>query len=440
MVRKGKEGGKMQEIKKQIRDWLSENKEEMYTHLKKLMEFESVTEDRECCKEALHYVADLAESFGMKVTVGKYEDVAVIEIGEGDTALGILAHIDVVDAGNLENWICPPYTLTQKDGILYGRGIVDDKGAVISSLYAMKFLKETVQNFTQRIQLIVGSSEEEVWTDMQHYKEEFELPDYGYSPDGNFPIFNAENGYMDVEIAFKQEIPTEYSGFKSGVATNSVPSEAVYEYNGKQHRVTGIGAHSSTPELGENAMVKLAETLKDSGLDFAEFLCNYFPEGEYASLLNPKKVEIQVPEQFRLATTIVPTVLTQTGRNVCINFNIRQAFDIPNENIIEAFEAHKDEYNYEIRIAESLSPIFVDNNQAWLERMKEIYESYGKKNDFFSAAGCSYAKAVPNFVSWGPVFHEDLDCAHMENEQISDDSFMLGAEIYAAYLYGEGTK
>lgn len=429
----------MDEMKNLIKEYFAKNKEEIYMHLKTLMEFQSVTEDRECCKEALRYVADLAESFGMKTTVGKYEDVAVIEIGEGESVLGILAHIDVVDAGNLENWICPPYTLTQKDGMLYGRGIVDDKGAVISNLYAMKFLKGTLSHFTQRIQLIVGSSEEDVWVDMAHYKEEFEMPDYGYSPDGNFPIFNAENGYMDLELLFKQELPSEYEDFKSGVATNSVPSEGVYKYNGELHRVSGIGAHSSTPELGENAMIKLAETLKDTGLDFVRFLCDYFPEGEYASRLNPEKVEIEVPEEFRLATTIVPTILTQTGRNVCINFNIRQAFDIPNENIIAAFEAHKEEYNYELKIAESLSPIFVDSNQPWLNRMKDLYESYGKKNEFLPAAGCSYAKAVPNFVSWGPVFPEDLDCAHMENEQISEESFMLGTEIYAAYLYGEAT-
>jgi len=69
--------------------------------------------------------------------------------------------------------------------------------------------------------------------------------------------------------------------------------------------------------------------------------------------------------------------------------------------------------------------------------MKDVYESYGKKCEFLPAPGCTYAKMIPNFVSWGPVFPEDLDCAHMENEEISVDSFLLGAEIYTAYLYQE---
>ncbi|MGN0718977.1 MAG: M20/M25/M40 family metallo-hydrolase [Anaerovoracaceae bacterium] len=427
----------MREMQKQIQRYFLDQKEEMYAHLKTLMEFACVTEDRECCKAALRYVADTALSFGMKAVIGKYGDVAVIEVGEGDTTVGILTHVDVVDIGNRDAWSYEPFSLTEDGGNLYGRGIVDDKGPVIASLYALKFLMETVPKFTKKVQLIVGTSEEDTWTDMMHYKEEFELPDYGYSPDGNFPIFNAENGYMDVELRFRQELPEEYSDFRCGSAANSVPSEGAYCHNGKLHRVTGRAAHSSAPELGENAMLNLADQLEDTGLDFVRFLRDFFPKDVYASLLPLQRTAINVPDEYKLNTTIVPTILTQEGRNICINFNVRQAFDIPNENIQAAFESQMESYHYDIHIEESLSPFYLDSNQPWLTRMKEVYESFGKKNEFLPAAGCSYAKAVPNFVSWGPVFPEDPDCAHMENEQIPEASFLLGAEIYALYLYQE---
>lgn len=429
----------IKDIKEGIHLYFEDSKKEMYAHLSSLMEFESVTENRLCCKKALKYVADLADSFGMRTKMGSHEDVAVIEIGEGDTTVGILAHVDVVDIGNRSAWTYEPYTLTEKDGILYGRGVVDDKGAVIVSLYAMKFLLETLTSFDKKIQLIVGTSEESRWMDMQHYKEEFEAPDYGYSPDGNFPIYNAENGFLDIVLEFTQELPEEYDGFKSGDATNSIPSEAEYKYEGKLYKTTGKAAHSSIPQLGENAMVKMAENLRGKEIDFAELLCDFFPEGEYASLLRIEKNDIDVPKDMLLPTTIVPTVLRQEGRNVSINFNVRQAFDIPNENIIAAFETQKDIYHYNIRIDESLSPIYMDCHQPWLARMERIYESYGKKNEFLPGAGCSYAKAVPNFVCWGPIFPGDLDCAHMENEQITEESLLLGAEIYTAYLYEEAT-
>ena len=214
-------------------------------------------------------------------------------------------------------------------------------------------------------------------------------------------------------------------------------SEGVYCHNGKLHRVTGCAAHSSAPELGENAMLNLADQLADTGFDFVRFLRDFFPKDVYASLLPLQRTAITVPEEYKLNTTIVPTILKQEGRNICINFNVRQAFDIPNENIQAAFESQMESYHYDIHIEESLSPFYLDSNQPWLTRMKEVYESFGKKNEFLPAAGCSYAKAVPNFVSWGPVFPEDPDCAHMENEQIPEASFLLGAEIYALYLYQE---
>ena len=427
----------MKEMQKQIQRYFLDRKEEMYAHLKALMEFASVTEDRDCCKEALWYVADTARAFGMKTTVGKYGDVAVIEVGEGDTTVGILTHVDVVDIGNRQAWTYEPFTLTEKDETLYGRGIVDDKGPVIVSLYALKFLMEHVSKFTKKVQLIVGTSEEATWVDMAHYKEEFELPDYGYSPDGNFPIFNAENGYMDIEVLFRQELPEGYSDFRCGSAANSVPSEGTYCHNGKLHRVTGCAAHSSTPELGDNAMLKLADELADTGFDFVRFLQDFFPRDVYSSLLPLRRTELTVPEEYKMNTTIVPTILTQEGRNIRINFNVRQAFDIPNENIQAAFESQANAYHYDLHIRESLSPIYLDSNQPWLTRMKEVYEACGKKNEFLPAAGCTYAKSVPNFVSWGPVFPEDPECAHMENEQMPVSSFLLGAEVYTLYLYQE---
>ena len=169
----------MNKTQQQIRDYFFSQKDEICTHLKHLMEIKSISDDRKACKEALRYVIRLAESFGMKTAVGKHDDVGVIEIGEGRLTLGILAHVDVVDEGSLAAWNYEPFTLTETDGMFYGRGIVDDKGPVIVSLYAMKFLLEQVPKFQRKIQLIVGSSEESVWTDMVHFKEEFPLPDYG---------------------------------------------------------------------------------------------------------------------------------------------------------------------------------------------------------------------------------------------------------------------
>lgn len=432
----------MDNMQEKISVFFQKNQDAMLNDLKALMEIKSKSEDRTLCEEALSYVETLAKKFGMKTMMGSHHDVCVIEVGEGDETLGILAHVDVVDEGALDIWEVEPFTLTQKDGLLLGRGIIDDKGPVIGTLYALRFLKENIKEWSKKIWLIVGSNEEVEWTDMEHFKEEFKIPDYGYSPDGNFPIFNAESGYMDIVLAFNGHISDVFKHFAGGVSENIVPASASFTANGKEYVFNGKSAHSSTPELGENAILLMADELCKKEWetpDFAAFLRDMFPKDNFESLLRIEKPAMK-PNRKTLPTTIVPTVLKQDNNKILINFNVRQTFEIPGSKIIEAFEKEKTKYHFEVIVKENLEPIFVEENKPWLLRMKNAYEAYGKKCEFMAASGCTYAKTMPNFVTWGPVFPEDLDCAHMENEQISLESFMLGNQMYAYYLFNEACK
>ena len=108
------------------------------------------------------------------------------EIGEGEQLIGILAHLDVVPAGN--DWDYPPYDLTIEDGQMYGRGVVDDKGPAFCAVMAMKELLDSGVPLKKRVRIIFGCQEEAGdWLDMQYYREHEELPSYGFTPDADFP-------------------------------------------------------------------------------------------------------------------------------------------------------------------------------------------------------------------------------------------------------------
>jgi succinyl-diaminopimelate desuccinylase len=54
----------------------------------------------------------------------------------------IMSHMDIVPPGELSQWETDPYKVVEKDGILYGRGVEDNHQGIISSLLAVKSLRE----------------------------------------------------------------------------------------------------------------------------------------------------------------------------------------------------------------------------------------------------------------------------------------------------------
>ena len=419
-----------------IREFFEREQEALLEDLAKLTAIKSRSVERETCEEALDFVLGRARDMGFETVKGSYGDVGIALLGEGEETVGVLVHVDVVPEGNVENWNTDPFELTLKDGSLYGRGVVDDKGPVITSLYAMKYLKEKGLPLKRRIMLIVGTREEIVWKDMDHFKEEFPLPDYGFSPDGAFPIYNRENGYMDVELIFTEDSLKGDENISGGSATNSIPARAGAVINGEQLEYEGKNAHSSVPFMGVNAIALMCEDLaKRTDYGFAKFMAEYFPEKAYSSGFDFMMTDGNLAGDEELV--FVPTMISQDGKNITVNINVRNDFKLPSKTILEVLEEKKPEGKYEINIVEILESVWVDEELPWLRRMKGVLEDNGLPSECRFAAGTSYAKSIPNTVCFGPLFDDDPEGAHRDNEGQSLEHFILSGELYAQYLAGE---
>ena len=89
--------------------------------------------------KALKYTLSLCRRLGFETAnVDGYAGYAQFP-GQKEEQLGILCHLDVVPAG--EGWLHPPYEGVYENGVIYGRGAVDDKGPAISAIYALAALK-----------------------------------------------------------------------------------------------------------------------------------------------------------------------------------------------------------------------------------------------------------------------------------------------------------
>lgn len=178
----------------------------------------------EGAKKALDYALDLGNRLGFRTkNIDNY--CGYIEFGEGKNLLGIIGHLDVVPSG--DGWDTPPFSSTIKDGKIFGRGAIDDKGPVVASLYAMKAIKDNIK-INSRVRLILGINEEKDWKCIKHYKEKEELPTIGFSPDADFPCIYAEKGiatvYLKDDFTKYKDYPIKISNIDcNNNAINVVP-------------------------------------------------------------------------------------------------------------------------------------------------------------------------------------------------------------------------
>ena len=108
-------------------------------------------------------------------------------------------HLDVVPAG--DGWTVEPFALTQKDGNLIGRGVLDDKGPALAALYAMRCVRDAGVELKDTVRLILGCDEETGMTDMAYYNAHTASPDYGFSPDAEYPVINIEKGGLHILLS-----------------------------------------------------------------------------------------------------------------------------------------------------------------------------------------------------------------------------------------------
>lgn len=455
-----------------IDEWLNNNKDSMISDTMELLKINSESYDREEVTKALDKALEIAKGLGFKTEKRAKGEVGVVFFGEGDETLGILAHVDVVPIGDEKAWTHSPYGEVFEEKI-YGRGIVDNKGMVISSLYAMAAVKALKLPVYKKVELIIGTREEITWDDLEEYKKEgHTLPDYGFTPDGEFPIINREKGNVELNLKFadeKCEGDFEVIEFKSGEAVNSIPDFAfvkikgnfdliekkVLEYNSHADKklsiakeaedvflitAQGKASHSSLPELGDNALVTLCDFLRNINFNhkgiksLIKFACDNFNNNYYGEKLGLPKHKNEINGEELGRTTIAPTMLYKDNE-YNLFLSIRSVYGTKKDEIINFFNKLSSFYSYTYIVTDYLEPLYVPKEHKFIKILENSYEEVTHlKADFILAGGTTYAKAMPNTVAFGPIFPNDQDNSHQKDEFILINKFMEATKIYSLVI------
>jgi acetylornithine deacetylase/succinyl-diaminopimelate desuccinylase-like protein len=155
-----------------------------------------------------------------------------------------VAHLDVVEVEPLD-WSVPPFQLTEKDGVFYGRGVFDIKGEV-ADLVA-NLLRLRAENYIPKRDIVVAlTSDEESGGDLNGI--EWLLAQHRELIDAEF-VINPDSGGGDLIGERRTDLRFQ-------------TSEKYYATF--QALVTNPGGHSSLP-THDNAIYRLAEGLTRLG-------------------------------------------------------------------------------------------------------------------------------------------------------------------------------
>lgn len=453
-------------MKEIIKEYFENHKNQLLGLISELVEIPSVRGEAEDGKPfgAMPYAAlcralEFAEAFGFRTeNHGGY--VGTVDMLDGEPELGILAHLDVVPAG--EGWHTDPFKMEVDGDRILGRGVSDDKGPAMCALFAMKAVRDLKLPVTKNCRLILGTDEECGSSDIAHYFETAKPAKYTFTPDANFPVTNGEKGRFTKHFFAEADLSGESRrlvSFNAGAAENAVPSfaEAVvsgisadeikgaiklagntgaeFAVDGDKIICSGTSAHASLPENGNNPITALIEMLSNIAFDektarLITSLKSLFPHGKW----NGEAFSVDMSDMLgRLTLTL--DIVKFDGRSFEGCFDTRLPMSATKENCADVISAKLAEHGFRIENTEMVKPHYVDENSEFVRTLLSAYEKYsGDKGDCISMGGGTYVHNIDSGVAFGAISRDLQTNMHGADEFMPIEDLLTAAEIFTQVI------
>jgi putative selenium metabolism hydrolase len=336
-------------------------------------------------------------------------------IGSGSRLIAMDAHVDTVGIGNRDNWRFDPYDGAEDDETIIGRGASDQKGGMASMVYAGKIIKELGLDGDYSVAM-VGTVQEE---DCDGLCWQYIIRELGMRPefvvsteptDGG--IYRGQRGRMEIKV-----------------------------------KVSGISAHGSAPERGDNAIFKMGHVLADleklhGGLKMDAFLGK--------GSLTVSEIFFTSPSRCAVADTCTASVDRRLTAGEDYETALQQIKDLP---AVKAADAEVTLYHYDrpsytglVYPTDSYFPSWVLPEDhvvalAAIETYKSLFNEQPRVDKWtFSTNGVSIMGmfGIP-CIGFGPGRESE---AHAPDEKTWKNDLVRCAAFYAALplVYLEKSK
>ncbi len=425
------------------------------------------------CRTALDWFLAKAESFGFSTK--NYDGYCGhAEYGEGDECIGVLCHLDVVPAG--EGWSSDPFKLVIEDGMLYGRGVADDKGSVVMCLHALKNIKEKAISLKRRIRIIAGCNEEHGSECIKHYVKVGEIPAMSFVPDSDFPIINSEKGILHVmcSVPLDSFMRKNIAYIEGGESYNVVPDRAkvsIFSDSPLGKKIIELCDGNVSDKLfmrPEVVTYLLAQGLRldDFSIEYGGEVITVYTKGVAGHAMDPKHADNAIWKLFKfLACFDDGEIVSVMNKYICTDMSAEmlgiyksdeQSGDLTVSMGIISLDNDKLHFSLDMRLPVSASEaevrktilsklparskitvskyapnLFIDKNSPLVTTLLNAYSSVsGLEPHCLICGGGTYARELPNAIAFGPTFEGRETDLHNVDEHFLVEDFYKAAEIY----------
>ena len=394
--------------------------------------------------------------------------VGAVDLSKAERQLDILAHLDVVPAG--EGWtVTEPFNVIMKDGKIYGRGTADDKGPAIVALWALKCVKDLGISLGKSARVVVGTDEECGSGDLPYYYAEEKEAPMTFSPDAEYPVINTEKGAYRPEFSasWKEDpaLPRVIS-MSGSLKMNVLPGKAYASVEGLDPDVmkkiaaeitekigvkfileteesvvkitaVGEGAHAASPHKGNNALTGLIEYLcalplaASEGTEKLHALRKLFPHGDSQG----KALNVGLADEISGALTLTFSMMNWTKTGFTGQFDARVPMCSTNENLRDVVREKMAAEGITVDESELNPPHHVAGDSPFVKELLSVYEEYtGQKGECIAIGGGTYVHHLDNGVAFGCAMPGTDNRMHGADEFAVIDELIVSAKMFAQII------
>lgn len=326
--------------------------------------------------DALEKVLAISEKLGFETkNIDGYMGYA--QYGKGEDYVGIIGHLDVVPTE--DGWTYPPFSGHIEDGKIYARGILDNKGPIMTCLYGLYAIKELGITLQKPVRILFGTDEETGFKDLEYYLKREKPPIYGFTPDCKYPVVYGERGRASLEVIAKFDETS-------------------------REDITRIFFH-----FINEYFLSSKDTGDRLGIDYIDHEFGQMQMRGYQLYTRKDMMAFQFVLSYPPICTIDQLVAQiQTKLDTSLTLRLIQNYD----------------------------PVHFEKDCFLVRSLQEAYEEVtGFDGTPVTTTGGTYAKGMPNIVPFGPSFPGQKGIGHNPNEWMSIEDLITNAKIYALSIY-----